>query len=76
MKDGDVVDYARWCATCKREHGILYLCPHYPKNIQDEIKNQSLTFEKNLKDEKWCKKQIDSGIPQEAITIFKLFAGI
>lgn len=37
----------RWCEICNQDHGFLYPCKNYPKEILDEILKESDEF-KNL----------------------------
>lgn len=35
--DGEVVDGLRWCASCARFHGALFLCPSYSSEIRAQV---------------------------------------
>ena len=44
--------------------------------IHHLITEESERFRQNLMNPKWVKQQLDNGIPQEAITIFRIFGGL
>lgn len=76
MQHGEINNYGnRWCAVCNRAHGVLYVCEHYPPELQAKIEQESDQFERNLNDPEWCRQQIENGIPKESIEILKIFAG-
>lgn len=66
----------RYCATCGHDHGPLYICEHYPAELQEEILRADHQWRKNLMDPAWCQKQIDNGLPPEGIVIFRALAGV
>ena len=80
MKNGIVGtgdwSHARWCKVCNRYHGILYLCEKYPEKIKEKIKHQNDKHMENLRNPKWCQKQIDQGLPPEGIVIFRALANL
>ena len=65
-----------WCEVCKQEHGALYICPSYSEERKKKIRKSSDKLQENLRDPKWIQKQIDNGVPMEAIEIFKIFSGV
>ena len=48
MKNGDLTKDrgGRICISCNREHGVLYACPEYDQDLQDEIKKDGDKFRK------------------------------
>ena len=78
--DGEIgtgnYSHTRWCSMCNQYHGILYNCEHYPKEIRAEIERDCNVHVKNIQDPKWIKRQIQNGIPAEAIVFARIFAGI
>lgn len=65
-----------WCEPCGHEHGPLYICEHYSEERKAQKQKDSDNFIKCLNDPEWIKKQLDNGVPQEAITSFRMFAGL
>lgn len=50
MKNGEVTKdrSVRYCIPCGGiEHGILYCCPGYDKDLQDEINGHAIAFKEN-----------------------------
>ncbi len=78
IKHGQLIEsgHARWCATHNQEHGVLYPCGSYDEETLREIEKHTVGYCKNLSDPDWCKKQIEKGIPEEGIAIFKALAGV
>jgi len=46
MRDGDITKSksARFCISCNREHGILYVCPEYDQDLRDQITKDGIKF--------------------------------
>jgi hypothetical protein len=46
MRDGDLTESktARFCISCNREHGILYVCPEYDQELQKKIEQDGIKF--------------------------------
>lgn len=63
----------RWCENHNQEHGFLYSCPKYSKEVNDEILEGVNQFRNNLSSERWVKEQ---NTPKEVIEILKVFAGL
>lgn len=66
---------ARWCDVCAWWHGPLYICEHYPNDINNEIFYLIEKFHKDINDPNWIKKQTDNGIHQKVIDILRLLSG-
>lgn len=67
---------SRWCDTCNQNHGPLYLCEFYSKELQEEITEQSNKFQENLSNPTWIQEQLNNGTSVECIEIMKMFAGV
>jgi len=55
----------RWCSTCERDHGPLYVCEHYPDSLKDEL----------LKRGQKLREHIDSWPESPVKTVYQFFAG-
>ncbi len=75
-RDDSKWPHARWCDEHKQYHGIAYVCATYSDELKAEIITKTEKFLANLRDPEWCRKQIEDGVPGEAITAFKIFAGV
>lgn len=79
MKDGEVGTgnwaHVRWCNTCSGYHGMLYVCPDYPEDVKQMLREKGDQFLKDVHDPEWIKKQMDNGATPEAIGIMRAFAG-
>jgi len=76
VRNDDAWDNARWCEHHKQYHGILYTCNHYTDEVKKEVGIRSNKHIENLNDPEWCRRQVDKGLPEIGISIFKVFAGI
>ena len=77
MKNGQLIKEKNLRYCKKHEgHGILYPCKYYPKDVLEDIRNQSKKLTENLQNPTWCYKQIKNGCPPIGIDIFRFFAGI
>ena len=65
---GEVVGHLRWCAGCRRKHGIYYRCEHYDAAINAQIDKGEHRFNALLDDP-------DSGLPEEARAIYRALRG-
>lgn len=57
-------------------HGILYDCPEYNNETREKIRQRQGVLSGNLRSRAWRDKQMENGVPREAIDIFRAFAGI
>lgn len=64
-----------WCEACQKEHGPLFICDSYSEERKAKIRKSDEAYRKCLRDPKWIQKQMDNGVPPEAIEIFKALAG-
>lgn len=69
-------NYARFCDSCKHDHGPLYVCPSYPQELKDKILAEEAQARANLQDPEWVKKQIAAGTSMEAVLIMRMFFGL
>jgi len=76
LRDGETDGHVRWCAGCGQGHGVGYECSNYPPVVLDEIREANARMRRNLQDPKWAQRQLEKGVPPEAIAIFRLFAGL
>ncbi len=46
MRDGEITKCksGRFCISCNREHGILYVCPEYDQKLRDQITKDGIKF--------------------------------
>ena len=65
----------RFCESCKRDHGPLYVCDSYSVDLRKQIESKSRKWKENLSDPEWVQSKIDEGFPPEVIAINKMFAG-
>lgn len=70
------MSHSRYCEGCKQDHGILYICKNYSKDLQSEIEADIKQFRANLIDVTWIEKQKANGISDAAIAIQRIFAGV
>lgn len=66
----------RWCETCQRGHGDLYICKHYPESLKQELKEHADKLRANMMRPGWVQEQLDKDIPIEAIAIMGQFMGL
>lgn len=71
-----MTEYGRYCESCGRDHGPLYICDSYSPELKAEIQKESDQFVKNHCDPEWCRKQIESGVDPLAIAFGRFFAGL
>jgi hypothetical protein len=65
-----------WCETCGYEHGPLYICQHYSEERKKEIADKADKLRADMMNPEWVRKQLDNGVPLEAIAIMAAFMGL
>lgn len=60
-------DGVRWCPSCIRVHGYLYICNSYPAELKAQIAEDQKKFEACLNDPAWILKQKEGGVPDKVI---------
>lgn len=72
---GKVVGYARLCDKHK-DHGVLYPCESYSIETLENIESMNKAWQRNLGDPEWIASQRAKGVPDHAIAIFQILAGV
>jgi hypothetical protein len=59
-KHGEAVDHGRWCEECQVQHGVLYNCEHYPKELRAKLAEDTQKLMKNVRSRAWWKQQAEA----------------
>jgi hypothetical protein len=65
-----------FCKPCGHKHGPLYICEHYSPERKAETATAAEKWRLQLMDPEWVKGELKRGIPPEAISIMRWFAGL
>lgn len=68
--------HSRRCVPCGGYHGHLYICEHYSEALRAQLEDKSQQFRDNLTDPKWIAEARAQGMTDEALAIWRMFAGI
>lgn len=69
-------DETNYCESCEHGHGPLYICESYPAERKRKLRRDTVEYIRSLNDSGWVQKQIDNGVPPEAIAILRAMAGL
>ena len=65
-----------WCEACQKEHGELYICPHYSEEKKKELREQADRIRADMCRPGYVQEQLDKGMPIEVIAIMAWFMGL
>ena len=69
-------DHGRYCDSCKRDHGPLYVCESYSPELKAELATRTERLRANFRDQAWRAEQVQRlGISERELTIFGWFLG-
>lgn len=70
------IDEVRFCNSCNKNHGRLYICPNYTQEVKKEVENENRIWLEFLTDEKLIRKAVANGVSGETIMFWQIFAGV
>ena len=64
----------RSCDSCGYEHGSLYVCDSYSKELRSKIEKDGESFRRYVYSEEFPKDCRSQGIPEYVVPIYKIFS--